>query len=100
MESESDIFYSSTKQSVIESFGGFAAPSVITVHPPEQPRNKGSRPRIKSSKEVSIQESKRPKRLRRSCVEMSHRDSWNCPLNTKDCLRSRLLVINVFSLFL
>ncbi|CAH9092586.1 unnamed protein product [Cuscuta europaea] len=69
-----------TKTSVIEQFCGSAAPSEVTVLPPQQARNKGCGKRFKGGKEVAIQ-SKKKLRLCRTCNEMCHHDSRNCPMN-------------------
>ncbi|VFQ73603.1 unnamed protein product [Cuscuta campestris] len=70
-----------TKNKMFESFYGIASPSEVRVLPPEKVHNKGSGKRIKSAKELAIEQSKKHKRLCRTCNQTGFHDSRNCPLN-------------------
>ncbi|RAL52507.1 hypothetical protein DM860_007364 [Cuscuta australis] len=65
---------SSDTSSVFENFCGTSAPSEVRVLPPPQVSTKGSGKRIKGGKEVSIEESKKTKRLCRTCKEYGFHD--------------------------
>ncbi|VFQ63117.1 unnamed protein product, partial [Cuscuta campestris] len=52
---------------LFENYCGVPAPSVIKVLPPQPAHNKGSGKRIKSAKELQIEQSKKNKRLCRTC---------------------------------
>ncbi|VFQ89953.1 unnamed protein product [Cuscuta campestris] len=67
---------------LFENYCGVPAPSVIKVLPPQPAHNKGSGKRIKSAKELQIEQSKKNKRLCRTCKELAYHDSRNCPMNT------------------
>ncbi|VFQ98990.1 unnamed protein product [Cuscuta campestris] len=70
-----------TKNKMFESFYGIASPSEVRVLPPEKVHNKGSGKRIKSVKELAIEQSKKHKRLCRTCNQTGFHDIRNCPLN-------------------
>ncbi|VFQ83051.1 unnamed protein product [Cuscuta campestris] len=72
---------SSDTSSMFENFCGTSAPSEVHVLPPAQVCMKGTGKRIKAGKEVSIEESKKTKRLCRTCKEYGFHDSRNCPMN-------------------
>ncbi|RAL52596.1 hypothetical protein DM860_018299 [Cuscuta australis] len=67
---------SSDTSSVFENFCGTSAPSEVRVLPPPQVSTKGSGKRIKGGKEVSIEESKKTKRLCRTCKEYGFHDVY------------------------
>ncbi|CAH9076696.1 unnamed protein product [Cuscuta europaea] len=74
----------SSKSEVIKGFYGSPIPTQISVHPPQQARNKGCGKRIKSGKEKAIEVSKKSKRLCRKCNQKGYHDSRNCPLNLEE----------------
>ncbi|RAL49244.1 hypothetical protein DM860_018117 [Cuscuta australis] len=57
---------------LFENYCGVPAPSVIKVLPPQPAHNKGSGKRIKSAKELQIEQSKKNKRLCRTCKELAY----------------------------
>ncbi|RAL50041.1 hypothetical protein DM860_016817 [Cuscuta australis] len=67
---------------LFENYCGVRAPSVIKVLPPQPAHNKGSGKRIKSAKELQIEQSRKNKRLCQTCKELGYHDSRNCPMNT------------------
>ncbi|VFQ93829.1 unnamed protein product [Cuscuta campestris] len=69
------------KNKIFESYYGTPAPSEIRVLPPEKVHNKGSGKRIKSAVEISMEQSKKQKRVCRTCKEVGYHDSRNCPMN-------------------
>ncbi|XP_074299831.1 protein FAR-RED IMPAIRED RESPONSE 1-like [Silene latifolia] len=58
--------------------------SEVTIHPPEQARNKGSGKRLKSAKEQAIEKVAKPKRLCAYCKERVTHDRRTCPLRIAD----------------
>ncbi|VFQ60774.1 unnamed protein product [Cuscuta campestris] len=70
-----------TQNSIFECYYGVPAPANITVLPPQPVHNKGSGKRIKSAKELSIEQSKKNKRMCRKCQQLGYHDSRNCPKN-------------------
>ncbi|RAL37422.1 hypothetical protein DM860_000116 [Cuscuta australis] len=66
---------------VFENFCGTSAPSEVRVLPPAQVSTKGSGKRINGGKEVSIEESKKTKRLCRTCKKYGFHEIRNCPMN-------------------
>lgn len=68
-----------TKSQVIANLFGVKPAPVITVQPLLQSNNKGSRKRILSSAEKSVDDRKRVLRMCKSCGVMSFHDSRNCP---------------------
>ncbi|RAL42413.1 hypothetical protein DM860_017593 [Cuscuta australis] len=74
---------SSDTSSVFENFCGTSAPSEVRVLPPAQVCTKGSSKRIKGGKEVSIEETKKTKRLCQTCKEYGFHDRRNCPMNNE-----------------
>ncbi|VFQ95890.1 unnamed protein product [Cuscuta campestris] len=66
---------------IFENYCGVPAPSEIKVLPPQPAHNKGSGKRIKSAKEIQIEQSKKNKRMCRTCKELGYHDSRNCPMN-------------------
>ncbi|CAH9077257.1 unnamed protein product [Cuscuta europaea] len=74
----------STKSDVIKSYYGSSVPTEVSVHPPQQARNKGCGKRIKGGKEKSIEVRNKTKRLCRKCNKKGYHDSRNCPLNLED----------------
>ncbi|RAL47888.1 hypothetical protein DM860_011473 [Cuscuta australis] len=69
------------KNKIFEAHYGTPAPSEIRVLPPEKVHNKGSGKRIKSAVEISMEQSKKQKRVCRTCKEVGYHDSRNCPMN-------------------
>lgn len=66
------------KETIEEMFG----PQIdeeVSVHPPNQSNNKGSRKRIIGAAEKSMGGKKRQKRECKTCKEMAYHDSRNCP---------------------
>ncbi|XP_074299569.1 protein FAR-RED IMPAIRED RESPONSE 1-like [Silene latifolia] len=58
--------------------------SEVTIHPPEQARNKGSGKRLKSAKQQAIEKAAKPKRLCAYCKEIVNHDRRTCPLHIAD----------------
>ncbi|KAK1369706.1 hypothetical protein POM88_035798 [Heracleum sosnowskyi] len=69
-----------SKADVAERLIGVKPDDVITVHPPHQSNNKGSRKRMLSSLEKSLDGRKIPTRICKSCGVPALHDSRNCPL--------------------
>ncbi|RAL47693.1 hypothetical protein DM860_012318 [Cuscuta australis] len=67
---------------IFENYCGVPAPSEIKVLPPQPAHSKGSGKRIKSAKEIQIEQSKKNKRMCRTCKELGYHDSRNCPMNS------------------
>ncbi|CAH9095338.1 unnamed protein product [Cuscuta europaea] len=74
----------SSKSEVIKEFYGSPIPTQVSVHPPQQARNKGYGKRIKGGKEKAIEVSQKTKRLCRKCNKKGYHDSRNCPLNSEE----------------
>ncbi|VFQ86114.1 unnamed protein product [Cuscuta campestris] len=66
---------------IFENYYGVPAPSEIKLLPPQPAHNKGSGKRIKSAKEIQIEQSKKNKRMCRTCKELGYHDSRNCSMN-------------------
>ncbi|XP_057794288.1 protein FAR1-RELATED SEQUENCE 5-like [Salvia miltiorrhiza] len=66
------------KQKMFELFYGSKIPSVVTVHPPDAVKTKGSGKRLKSTYEVAAEKAKKPKRRCRKCRRLVRHDSRNC----------------------
>ncbi|XP_074304113.1 uncharacterized protein LOC141638665 [Silene latifolia] len=56
-----------TKDQEMEMLLGCSSSSEVTIHPPEQARNKGSGKRLKSAKQQAIEKAAKPKRLCAYC---------------------------------
>ncbi|KAK1354483.1 hypothetical protein POM88_047739 [Heracleum sosnowskyi] len=69
-----------SKSDVAERLIGVKPADVITVHPPHQSKNKGSRKRMLSSLEKSLDGRKIPTRICKICGVPALHDSRNCPL--------------------
>ncbi|XP_074290155.1 uncharacterized protein LOC141616897 [Silene latifolia] len=63
---------------------GCSSSSEVTIHPPEQARNKGSGKRLKSAKQQAIEKAAKPKRLCAYCKERVTHDRRTCPLRIAD----------------
>ncbi|XP_074299386.1 uncharacterized protein LOC141630470 [Silene latifolia] len=73
-----------TKDQEMEILLGCSSSSEVTIHPPEQARNKGSRKRLKSAKQQAIEKAAKPKRLCAYCKERVTHDRRTCPLRIAD----------------
>ncbi|KAK1377963.1 hypothetical protein POM88_024707 [Heracleum sosnowskyi] len=73
-----------SKADVAERLIGVKPANVITVHPSHQSKNKGSRKRMLSSLEKSLDGRKRPTRICKSCCVPALHDSRNCPLKENE----------------
>ncbi|XP_074315600.1 protein FAR1-RELATED SEQUENCE 5-like [Silene latifolia] len=73
--------WTNTKQLVVQ----------VTIHPPEQARNKGSGKRLKSAKQQAIEKAAKPKRLCAYCKERVTHDRRTCPLRIADVVALRKL---------
>ncbi|XP_074291766.1 protein FAR1-RELATED SEQUENCE 5-like [Silene latifolia] len=69
-----------TKDQEMEMLLGCSSSSQVTIHPPEQARNKGSGKRLKSAKQQAIEKAAKPKRLCAYCKERVTHDRRTCPL--------------------
>ncbi|XP_074283088.1 uncharacterized protein LOC141607637 [Silene latifolia] len=58
-----------TKDQKMEILLGCSSSSEVTIHPPEQARNKGNGKRLKSAKQQAIEKAAKPKRLCGYCKE-------------------------------
>ncbi|XP_074301070.1 protein FAR-RED IMPAIRED RESPONSE 1-like [Silene latifolia] len=58
--------------------------SEVTIHPPEQARNKGRGKRLKSANNKAIEKAAKPKRLCAYCKERVTHDRRTCPLRIAD----------------
>ncbi|KAK6139135.1 hypothetical protein DH2020_027122 [Rehmannia glutinosa] len=71
-----------SKQTIIHNFGGITAHSEITVLPPQQAKNKGSRNRVKirlqSQKEKALRASQKLKRRCGKCGDIGNHNSRTC----------------------
>lgn len=67
------------EQNIIENFIGTHVVDEITILPPNQSNNKGSRKRIVGAAEKSLGGKKRQKRKCRKCKKLVWHDSRNCP---------------------
>ncbi|XP_074277424.1 uncharacterized protein LOC141601063 [Silene latifolia] len=73
-----------TKDQEMEMLLGCNSSSEVTIHPPEQARNKGSGKRLKSAKQQAIEKAAKPKRLCTYCKERVTHDRRTCPLRIDD----------------
>ncbi|XP_074288753.1 protein FAR1-RELATED SEQUENCE 5-like [Silene latifolia] len=73
-----------TKDQEMEMLLGCSSSSEVTIHPPEQARNKGSGKRLKSAKQQAIKKAAKPKRLCSYCKEIVTHDRRTCPLRIAD----------------
>ncbi|XP_074277512.1 uncharacterized protein LOC141601142 [Silene latifolia] len=73
-----------TKDQEMEILLGCSSSSEVTIHPPEQARNKGSGKRLKSAKQQAIEKAAKPKRLCAYCKERVTHDRRTCPLRIAD----------------
>ncbi|XP_074266735.1 protein FAR1-RELATED SEQUENCE 5-like [Silene latifolia] len=73
-----------TKDQEMEILLGCSSSSEVTIHPPEQARNKGSGKRLKSAKQQAIEKAVKPKRLCEYCKESVTHDRRTCPLRIAD----------------
>ena len=62
----------------LEKYCGVEVPSVVSVHPPEQAKNKGSGSRIPSGKELSMKATRPVKRRCRRCNKFATHNSRTC----------------------
>ncbi|KAL3650030.1 hypothetical protein CASFOL_006433 [Castilleja foliolosa] len=69
----------SAKRKLFQNHFRCDVPENQTIFPPAPVKNKGSGRRIKSSKELAIEGSKKPLRLCRKCNQKTNHDSRNCP---------------------
>ncbi|XP_019193855.1 PREDICTED: protein FAR1-RELATED SEQUENCE 2-like [Ipomoea nil] len=70
---------STAKVSVIHSFCGSPTSADQVVRPPNIAKNKGSGKRLKSTREKIAEKATEAKRLCRTCKQLAHHDSRNCP---------------------
>ncbi|KAK1377830.1 hypothetical protein POM88_024574 [Heracleum sosnowskyi] len=75
-----------SKSDVAERLIGVKPADVITVHPPHQSNNKGSRKRMLSSLEKSLDRRKIPTRICKICGVPALHDSRNCPLKVDEVI--------------
>ncbi|KAK1369851.1 hypothetical protein POM88_035943 [Heracleum sosnowskyi] len=75
-----------SKSDVAERLIGVMPADVITVHPPHQSNNKGSRKRMLSSLEKSLDRRKIPTRICKICGVPALHDSRNCPLKVDEVI--------------
>lgn len=68
-----------SKNHMIEAYVGSQPSEKVNIQLPIQSRNKGCEKRIKSSSEVVIAESTKPKRKCKLCGHLCNHDSRNCP---------------------
>ncbi|XP_074298475.1 protein FAR1-RELATED SEQUENCE 2-like [Silene latifolia] len=73
-----------TKDQEMEILLGCSSSSEVTIHPPEQARNKGNGKRLKSAKQQAIEKAAKPKRLCAYCKERVTHDRRTCPLRIAD----------------
>ncbi|XP_074293509.1 protein FAR-RED IMPAIRED RESPONSE 1-like [Silene latifolia] len=73
-----------TKDQEMEILLGCSSSSEVTIHPPEQARNKGNGKRLKSAKQQAIEKAAKPKRLCAYCKERVTHDRRTCPLRIVD----------------
>ncbi|XP_074288158.1 protein FAR-RED IMPAIRED RESPONSE 1-like [Silene latifolia] len=73
-----------TKYQEMEILLGCSSSSEVTIHPPEQARNKGSEKRLKLAKQQAIEKAAKPKRLCVYCKERVTHDRKTCPLRIAD----------------
>ncbi|XP_074297493.1 uncharacterized protein LOC141628221 [Silene latifolia] len=73
-----------TKDQEMDILLGCSSSSEVTIHPPEQARNKGSGKRLKSAKQQAIDKAAKPKRLCAYCKERVTHDRRTCPLCIAD----------------
>ncbi|XP_074297630.1 uncharacterized protein LOC141628373 [Silene latifolia] len=73
-----------TKDQEMEILLGCSSSSEVTIHHPEQARNKGSGKRLKSAKQQAIEKAAKPKRLYAYCKERVTHDRRTCPLRIAD----------------
>ncbi|XP_074290574.1 protein FAR1-RELATED SEQUENCE 5-like [Silene latifolia] len=73
-----------SKEKEIEQLLGFTSSSEVTILPPKQVRNKGSGKRLLSSRNESIANAQKPKRLCACCKHMANHDKRNYPQKELD----------------
>lgn len=80
----------SSKDDILQEMYGVRPSSSVTVHPPLQSNNKGSRKRIMGAAEKSWDGKDRPKRLCRTCNSLGYHDSRTCPLKAQQLKQDKL----------
>ncbi|XP_057779720.1 putative protein FAR1-RELATED SEQUENCE 10 [Salvia miltiorrhiza] len=66
------------KKKMFEMFYGSKPPSLVTIHPPDAVKTKGSGKRLKSRFEIETEKAKKPRRRCKKCGRLVRHDSRNC----------------------